>query len=231
MESYYIDESGSMTKTRLTYVPNQKFVTCVVRVHNVKRLNKVFKRFVSKYLEDLRILDTGKNKLFYPDGKFKELKGSMLDDAMKSNFIDFFCQNNLFEIYYISCDNTLVTDMFYANVSRAFNYLLKLLIEHLSKESIIPSAHNYFLIDERNVKTNTKSTLEEYLNTELVTGHRLHHRFQVEYKASESVALIQVADVFSNIYFGFLTGNFLADRIQEMTINGYIKKVFPFPIV
>lgn len=96
LENIYIDESGSMTKKGLRYISNKKFVICMIRVKDGLKLNRAFKRFVSKNLEDLRKLDGGENKMFYPDGNFKELKGSMLDLAMKEKFIDFFCRNDLF---------------------------------------------------------------------------------------------------------------------------------------
>ena len=45
---------------------------------------------------------------------------------MKKKFIDFFCQNKLFDIYYICSDNLKAENIFYSNTSRAFNYLIKL---------------------------------------------------------------------------------------------------------
>lgn len=230
LENIYIDESGSMTKKGLRYNSNKKFVICMIRVKDGLKLNRAFKRFVSKNLEDLRKLDGGENKMFYPDGNFKELKGSMLDLAMKEKFIDFFCRNDLFEIYYIVSDNVKVKPYFYANTSRAFNYLVKNCIEYATKNNLLKKNYYNLLIDERNIRTDTKATLKEYINTELVTGQNLHDGFSVDYFASETKAMIQLADVFSNIFYVSLYRKILLDKIVIMEKNGYIKLVYNFPI-
>ena len=169
--------------------------------------------------------------MFDKNGKFKELKGSCLNSTFKRKFIDYFCRNDLFEIYYIYCDNRKVKGFFYENTSRAFNYLLKIGIEYYTKKKYITKANNYFFIDERNLRTDTKATLEEYLNTELVTGSHIHDSFSVEYCQSETKKLIQLADVFSNIFYSNLISNkCYDDKIKEITKNGYIKGIFKFPL-
>ncbi len=61
----------------------------------------------------------------------------------------FFCQNNLFEIYYIVSDNKKVKDYFYNNTAGAFNYLNKLSFEHFTKYKYIASKENYFLYSKK----------------------------------------------------------------------------------
>ena len=112
MNTFYIDESGSMTKKNLNYSKNKFFIICVVVPNNKDRLRRVFKRFISSNFDALKSLDKD-NKMFYDNGKFKELKGSCFDSKMKRKFMEFFCQNNLFEVYYIVCDNNMVKDYFY----------------------------------------------------------------------------------------------------------------------
>ncbi len=170
-------------------------------------------------------------KMFYDNGKFKELKGSCFTANMKRKFINFFCQNELFEIYYIVCDNKKVKDYFYNNTARAFNYLLKLSIEHFTKYKQISVKENYLYIDERNVKTETRSTLREYLNTELVTGNHIQEKFHVEYCQSETRELIQIADVFSNIYYtNLIANNCFSNEINKMKSEKYLAGEFFFPI-
>lgn len=230
MNTFYIDESGSMTKNHLNYYKNQYFIICIIMPKNKDRLKRVYKRFVSGNMDKLREMDK-EQKMFYKNGKFKELKGSCFTAKMKRKFINFFCQNNLFEIYYIICDNKTVKDYFYKNTSRAFNYLLKLSFEHFTKFKYICAKENYLFIDERNVRTDTKSTLEEYLNTELVTGSHIQDGFCVEYCQSETRELIQIADVFANIcYTNLISNNCFSDEINKMKDEKYILNEFFFPL-
>lgn len=230
MNTFYIDESGSMTKKNLNYYKNQYFVICIVMPKNEDRLKMVYKRFVSSNMDELKKIDK-KKKMFYDNGKFKELKGSCFTAKMKRKFIDFFCQNDLFEIYYIICENKKVKDYFYNNTSRAFNYLIKLSFEHFTKYKQINAKENYLFIDERNVRTDTKSTLEEYLNIELVTGSHIQDGFFVEYCQSETRELIQIADVFANIcYTNLISSNCFFDEISKMRKEKYIVNEFFFPL-
>ncbi len=217
-----------MTKKYLNFCKNKYFVICIIMPKNKDRLKRVFKRFVSSNLDDLRKIDKDK-KMFYDNGKFKELKGSCFNANMKRKFINFFCQNDLFKIYYIVCDNKKVKDYFYNNTARAFNYLLKLTFEHFTNYNKIPVKENYLFIDERNVKTETRTTLEEYLNTELVTGNHIQEEFYVEYCQSENRELIQIADVFSNIYYtNLIADNCFSSELKK--IHEYISGEFFFPI-
>ena len=227
---FYIDESGSMAKKNNTYYKNKYFIICILRPLNKDKLKRVFKRFISSNLKELRTLDK-ENKMFYNNGKFKELKGSFLNVDMKKKFINYFCRNNLFELYFIVCHNQRVKPYFYDNTARAFNYVLKKAFEHLSNHAYIPKSQNYLLIDERNVKTGTKATLEEYLNTELVTGKYIQDSFSIKYHASETIPLIQIADVFSNIFHtNLLSPHSLNSEVRKMLVDGYIKKEFSFPL-
>ena len=57
MNTFYIDESGSMTKKNLNYSKNKFFIICVVVPNNKDRLRRVFKRFVSSNFDALKSLD------------------------------------------------------------------------------------------------------------------------------------------------------------------------------
>ena len=230
MNKFYVDESGSMTKKNLDYKCNRYFIICMVLASDTKKLLRVYKRFISSNIDLLRKQDKN-NRMFYGNGKFKEIKGSSLNLSMKKKFIDYFCRNDLISLYYVLSNNNKAEDYFYSNTARAFNYLIKLSIEHNTKVNNIPKSTNYFYIDERNVKTNTKATLREYLNIELVTGAHIQNVFFVEYCQSEVNKLIQIADVFSNIYFNYLLKDKVLDsEIKYMIDNKYIKDEFYFPI-
>lgn len=233
MNTFYVDESGSMTKKDLNYIMNQFFVICIICPKNKDKLKRVFKRFISSNIDELRRLDRKSSgaKMFDSNGRFKELKGSCLNSKFKRKYIDYFCQNDLFEIYYIYCNNKKVKSYFYENTSRAFNYLLKLGIEYFTSKKYIVKSGNYFYIDERNVRTDTKATLEEYLNIEFVTASQKHDFFNVKYCQSETKELIQLADVFSNIFYSNLvSNNCYKNEIDRLIENGYIKGMFKFPL-
>lgn len=230
MNTFYIDESGSMTKKHLNYYKNKYFVICFILPKNKDRLRRAFKRFISNNFDDLKKMDKDR-KMFYDSGNFKELKGSCLTAGMKRKFINFFCQNELFEIYYIISDNNKVREYFYNNTARAFNYLIKLCIEHFTKCNKIPVNENYLFIDERNVRTETRAVLDEYLNTELVTGIHIQASFKVEYCQSESRELIQIADVFANIYYtNLISNNCFSKEINKIKNENYIAGEFFFPL-
>ena len=219
-----------MTKKNLNYYKNKYFVICIIMPKNKDRLRRAFKRFISSNFDDLKKMDK-ENKMFYDNGKFKELKGSCFTANMKRKFVNFFCQNELFEIYYIVCDNRKVKDYFYNNTARAFNYLLKLSFEYFTKYKQISVKENYLFIDERNVRTGTREMLKEYLNTELVTGSHIQEEFYVKYCQSETRELIQIADVFSNIYYtNLIANNCFSNEINKMKSEKYILGEFLFPI-
>ena len=229
INTFYVDESGSMTKKGLKYLYNQYFVICVVNVKQHKLLKRAYKRFVSANLDLLRRDDKHHN-MFYKSGKFKELKGSFMSKELKVKFADYFCRYNYIELYYICCSNQLADDYFYTNKARAFNYLVRLCIEYNSSNSNLKKDYNHFHIDERNVSTRTIATLEEYLCIELVTVKHLQLGFTVEYHQSDVEELIQIADVFSNLYYSYIVkGKMYDNEIKYMRKNNYIKNEFYFP--
>ena len=103
-------------------------------------------------------------------------------------------------------------------------------MEYNSLNNNIKKDYNHFHIDERNVSTKTIATLEEYLCIELVSVRRLQLGFAVEYHQSEVKELIQIADVFSNLYYSYIVKGRIFDKeINFMRSNNYIKNEFYFP--
>ncbi len=222
-----MDESGSMTgefADKFSY-----FIICTVRVKDVEALKKRYKRFVSKYYEQLKTLDDGR---MFENGKFKELKGCCLDIDMKKAFADYFCVRNLFEVIYIRLSNQKVEKIhFYDNKARAFNYLYKLMLQYRLEHRLLPKDEYLIQVDERNQKTNSKASLEDYLNTELVLSHDLANGINIRYFDSCNNHLIQIADVFSNIFFSYsLHPENYAELIKRLRREGYIQSIFEFPI-
>lgn len=227
MISMYIDESGSIHPTSEKL--NRYFIIGIVIPKDAKKLKRVYKLFVRKNIDSLKKLDT-EYKMFNKDGHFIELKGCCMDKAMKLNFINFFCRNNLFEVRYIILDNNKLEEKFIKNKARTFNYLLKIFLINSIKKKYIEDREILLQIDERNIKTDSKYSLEDYLNQELFLNDNLIENLQVEYFDSSQNSFIQIADVFSNIMYSNLISNGSYQKeLEILQKNKYILPPFIFP--
>lgn len=227
MISMYIDESGSIHPTSGKL--NRYFIIGIVIPKNPIKLKRVYKLFIRKNIDYLRKLDKD-NKMFSEDGKFRELKGSSMDKKLKLDFINFFCRNNLFEVRYIVLDNNLLDQRFIKNKARTFNYLIKIFLINSLKKSYIKGKELFLQIDERNVKTESKYSLEDYLNQELILNDNMLENVQVKYFDSSQNYFIQIADVFSNImYSDLITNGNYRKEIEKLQEEKYILPPFIFP--
>lgn len=228
MTELFIDESGSMTTESHKAFPF--FVICIVRVIDKERLKKRFKRFISSNLKELREID--RNNKMFSNNKFHELKGSSLTKETKLKFVDYICRDNLFEVYYIKIDNKKINDKLYNNKVRAFNYIIGLSLLHNIKNNNLPIKDDFHLnIDERNVKTQSINTLEDYLNIKLTMELELIDELKVKYYDSANNHLIQISDFFSNLYYSKLMTKKSYDKLfDNLEKQGYIKDFFNFPM-
>ena len=220
----YIDESGSINIKN-----KEKFIISVVIPNDVEKLKTVYKRFVSKNLKRLKELDKD-NKMFRKDGSFCELKGSSFDREMKIKFLEYFCINNLFKVRYIVLNNGKIEEKFTENKARTFNYLMKNFLINTINLDMVEDKSLFLQIDERNIKTNSKFSLEDYLHQELILGLNVINDVCVKYYDSSQNKLIQIADVFANIkYSDYLTNNSYKNVFDKYRKQGYILTDFEFP--
>ena len=227
MISMYIDESGSIHPTSGKL--NRYFIIGIVIPKNSIKLKRVYKLFIRKNIDYLRKLDQD-NKMFSEDGKFRELKGNSMDKTLKLDFINFFCRNNLFEVRYIILDNNQLDERFIKNKARTFNYLIKIFLINSLKKGYIKDNELFLQIDERNVKTESKYSLEDYLNQELILNDNILENVQVKYFDSSQNCFIQIADVFSNImYSDLITSGGYRKEIEKLQEQKYILPPFVFP--
>lgn len=227
MQKLYIDESGSLTNHSEEY-RQPFFIISIVKVNDEKVLKRNLKRFIAKNLKILRKLE--KSDRMFSNGEFIELKGSALNGALKTTFAKEIGKGGAFELFYIKVYNNRVRDVFLENKARAFNFLLKMFFEHNLRSGKLPDVEYFLQIDERNVKTQSKNTLEEYLNTELILNDNLlSNSLIVRYFDSSNVKFIQVADVFSNLYYSHCMTNKYGEVFEELKQNGILKGVFIFP--
>lgn len=225
MEYLYVDESGSMTVSHNETHPY--FIISIVRAKNIDKLKKVHKRFVSSHKAELK--ETDKRNLMFNGSAFSELKGSCLTPQLKREFVKFFCQNGHFELFYIVVKNSEIQPKFYENTARAFNYLIRLALEYYIQKGYISDDGIIIQLDERNERTETKHFLENYLQTELGLRNIINGDCNVKYFDSSNNRIIQIADVFSNLYFSELRTNSYTGTLEYMKKEGYLKHIFEFP--
>lgn len=227
MMNMYMDESGSVHPKKNGL--NQFFVIGIMMSRHEKQLRRAYKIFIRKNLETLKKLDL-ENKMFDKNGKFREIKGSCFNRKMKLEFMHFFCQKDCFKVAYIVLDNHQLQEKFISNKARTFNYLLKLFLINAVQRKYIRDAKLFLHIDERNVKTGSKYSLEDYLNQEMVLNAEFVDSVQVKYYDSAQNPLIQIADVFSNImYSNFMTRGAYQKELKELSQKEYILPLFFFP--
>ncbi len=227
MINIYIDESGSMTPKSEEY-KQPFFIISVIVVKDGKKLNTNYKRFVSDNMKLLRKIDI-ENRMFNNE-KFCELKGNALNGAVKRKFVECIIKNNCFDIYYIKLMNNQVTQKFFSNKARTFNYLLKLFFQHNLRNGAFSDDEYFLQIDERNIKTQAKYTLVDYLNTELLLNDDLLSKpLNVCYFDSARNKFIQIADVFANIYYSHCMTNGYSDLMKNLQDKGILKEIFVFP--
>lgn len=227
MINMYIDESGSIHQTSEKL--NRYFIIGIIIPKQPIKLKRVYKLFIRKNIDYMRKIDI-ENKMFNKLGKFIELKGSSMDRKLKLDFISFFCKNNLFEVRYIILDNNQLDERFIKNKARTFNYLIKLFLINSLKKGYIKDKEIFLQIDERNVKTESKFSLEDYLNKELILNDNILEDVKVKYFDSSENCFVQIADVFSNImYSSLITNSSYKDELRKLQQEKYILPAFIFP--
>ena len=136
----------------------------------------------------------------FSDGSFRELKGAYFDKDMKENFVDFFSRKQSFELYYIRVANKKLTD------------------EYCSLQ-----------LDNRNEKAESRMFLQDYLNTELVMNKTASDMFDVTYHDSAKNSLVQIADVFSNLYYSHLQTGGYDRELRKLENAGILKYIINYP--
>jgi len=234
----YIDESGSINNHS---ADQPYFIIALLCATEKDRLKRAYKRFVSSHYDRLKELDelkkhpvTGRvireNGKMFSGSKFRELKGARLDREMKRQFVEFFSRKPTFEIYYIKISTDRLTDHFCENTARVFNYSLKLALEFFLRNGFFPHENYSLQLDERNEKTESRFFLENYLNTELSMNGASVGRFDVSYFDSADNGLIQIADVFANLYYSHLLTGCYGAELSHLAQAGILRFVFEFPL-
>ena len=225
MQFLYIDESGSTTVKHSNDFPY--FVISIVHVTKCKALKNCIKSFISTHIEDLKECDT--NKKMFKNDKFYELKGSALSKDLKIELAYYLAKRDLFEVYIIEVDNRQVNEIIYQNTACAFNYFLDLCMEYNLRNGNLPNDAYSIQIDERNVKTGAKKSLDDYLRTELILKNALIQDVNVLYFDSANNSLIQLSDFFSNLYYSYLMSSNYNEVIEMLKEKKILKVIYKYP--
>lgn len=234
----YIDESGSINNHLLN---NNFFIIALVHATDLESLKRAYKRFISTNHDKLLQLDENKihprtgtivkkrGKMFY-NGSFRELKGSQFDKDMKQAFVEFFSRKPSFELYYIRIANHKLSNHMCESISHIFNYAIRLALEYFFRNHYLPNEDCSLQLDERNERSDSRHFLENYLNTELVMNGTSKGNFFVTYFDSADNDLVQVADVFANLYYSHLQTNGYGEQLKILKDAGILKCIFDFPL-
>lgn len=195
----FVDESGTIAKGVLS--KKDYFIITLLIVDNNKldHLKKAFKRSRLKVVKK-------SSKLYEELSRNKEVKGSSVTEEKKHIIYEkvFEKCSDCFEIGVLILDNKVADTKFRSNSSRAFNFLIKTyLSSYFKKYSNLKDINSInFIIDERNIATESKYTLQEYLNTELnLVEHFSNEDIKVRYYDSKKFILLQMADFISNTFY------------------------------
>ncbi|MDE6712782.1 MAG: hypothetical protein K2K20_03520, partial [Lachnospiraceae bacterium] len=102
-------------------------------------------------------------------------------------------------------------------------------LSYLIQKGFLPDEDCSLQLDERNEKTKTRYFLENYLNTELSLGGITTGKFMVSYFDSSNNKLVQIADVFANLYYSHLRTGVYEEEFQKLKEAGILKFIFDFP--
>ena len=194
--SMFIDESGSITKTNMSF--NRYFVIAIFFTRKYSRIKRYFEKGIASLIQDERYKEMLKNN--------GEIKGSKLSETKKKPIYDRIIRNCLddFELGIIVLDNTYTTDAFIKNHARTFNYILQLYLDNMFRHCSKYSKNTRdirILIDEQNISTDAKYTLDEYLEQHFTVMNPLCRSVDVKYTDSKNHSMIQLIDFISNTFY------------------------------
>lgn len=194
--SMFIDESGSITKTSISY--NRYFIIAILFTRKFNRLQRYFQKGIASLIQNPKYKTILEQNC--------EIKGSQLSETKKKPIYDRIIRNcsDDFELGIIVLDNTYTTDAFIKNHARTFNYLLQLYLDNMFRHCSKYSKNTRYiriLIDEQNISTDAKYTLDEYLEQHFTVMNPLCRSVDVKYTDSKNHSMIQLIDFISNTFY------------------------------
>ena len=216
-----IDESGAIHQTENNYFVIAGYIT--KQIYSVKSIHKKTEKIL-------------KEKYSYLS-KYKELKGCYLKSYQKADFL-----NSLFAIpttipIAIVIDKRYLLKRSQHDENIKYNYFLQVLLSYLlhNYTNLLLANEIQLILDNRNVSVGSLNSLEDYLNSAL--GLIYNKKFKVKYKNSSEHREVQMADLISNVVFGYY--NFrsfhsaynLIPSMKSIIISKFPYKYFKEPSV
>ena len=215
-----IDESGATHQIQNNYFVIAGYIT--KQIYSVKSTHKK----IEKKLKEL-----------YPNlKKYSELKGIYLKSYHKVEFL-----NELFKIpttipicIVIDKRHLFKTTKHDENIK--YNYFLQILLSYIlhNYTNLLNGDEIQLILDNRNVSVGSLNSLEDYLNSAL--GLIYDKKFKVKYRNSNEHREVQMADIISNVMFGYYnfrskysTYHFIP-ALKNIIISKFPYKYFEEPI-
>lgn len=227
----FVDESGTIKKNELDKDDYFVITLLFIENSNIDYVKKIYKK------NRLKIVKKNQELYEYLRNN-KEIKGSQLSEKEKNyiykSIIDK-CSDK-FELGLIILNNRQTQKKFRSNSSRVFNYLIKTYLDsYFKKYSKYKNLNSLnFIIDERNVVTESTHTLKEYLNTELnILSNFSNTDITVSYNDSKNFLLLQMADFISNTLFRkYQKKDINAQNNEKILLDFTCKNdIFKFPLL
>lgn len=226
----FIDESGTIAKGNLEKDDYFIITLLFVENSNIDYVKKIYRKNRLKVVKK-------KQELYEYLKNNKEVKGSQLSENNKFPIYENLITkcDDKFELGLIVLNNKCATEKFRSNSSRVFNFLIKTYLEsYFKKYSTYKNLNSLnFIIDERNVVTESTYTLQEYLNTELNLVNNFSNKdITVHYHDSRNFLLLQMADFISNTFFRkYHKKNSCSNSNVELLLKFTCEnKIFKYPL-
>ena len=182
-----IDESGATHQKENDYFIIAGYIT--KQIYSIKSNHKKIER-------NLR------NK--YPTlSKYKELKGCYLNATQKSEFLNELLKTPTTIPIAIIIDKKHLFKRTQHDENIKYNYFIQILLSYIlhNYPGLMNSEEFELILDNRNVSIGSLNSLQDYLNSAL--GLIYNKKFIVKYRNSNEHREVQVADLISNVMFGY----------------------------
>lgn len=177
----YIDESGTMN-----FRKNERyFIVCalVVSEFQGKGVGRVVKDMIHEKSKTHTI---------------QELHGSQMSVEDKVAFFSHM-KSQEYNLRYLVLDKYSISKDIFKNTNACFNYIIYLLISDLIVDNIVVTL--YITVDNRNIKTGSEGSLQEYLYIELIKRGFYNRNIHVKYADSIKNKNLQAVDLFVNAMY------------------------------
>lgn len=214
-----IDEIGATHQKKDDYFVIAGYIT--KQIYSIKSTHKKMEKNIKEKYPYL--------------SKYQELKGCHLKSYQKAMFL-----NEIFKIpstipISIVIDKRHLFKRTQHDENIKYNYFLQILLSYILHNfpNLLNGDEIQLILDNRNVKVGSLNSLQDYLNSAL--GLIFNKKFKVVYKNSSEHREVQIADLISNVMFGYYNYRsihstyFLIPAMKNIIISKFPYKYFKEP--